>query len=288
MDATITRIENVCLDMYIDFCISWDACSVSSTCDYYTVTEFDPFGNQRNNTKYNYEGINWGFSTCMTDDIKNITLSIQTMSMCKETRTKLRKKLDLLFSNPSCCDECCPLTVWFTDWDWEEYSFTAKAWSITIQDNYSNSIIVTQTTAILEACSEFVNTDFKECCWRLWSICGWQLPFRGCPQTEWHLYISYSWKDCWNYSLTIQAKNLVNPRFYKWWSYYWLEWTYNWELIFNTKTWVTSNGVRVSPINRQKGSNIGDMALWFWPNKVLLTADSWDATWCITYSNNWN
>ena len=288
MDTIITRIENTCLDFAIDFCISGDLCSINSTCDYFTVVEFDPWGNQRTNNFYSFEWVNGGFGTCMTDTKKQISLKIQVLSDCIKTRTQLRKKLDLLFSNPSCCGDCCPIKIYFTDWDWEEYSFTAKAGSTTISDNFNNSILVSQTETVLEACSDFVNEDQKECCWILWSICGWQLPFRGCPKKIASKWIDYRWKGCGDYKVVIQAKMLKNPRFFNWDGYYWLNWEYNWELIIDTQEGVSLNGIRVSTLDRQDKSNMQSIKLWYWANEMLLTADWWEATYCIYWANNWN
>lgn len=293
MDAYITRIENTCNDMALDFCISENnSCFSCVQCDNFTIPAEDGFEWRtinRSNNFYDYQGKNGGYSTCMSEGKKIVSLKIDTVDSDRTTRTALRKKIEKLFASYDCCDDCCPIKVYFTDGDGEEYVFTAKAGSSTTS-NYQNTDIMIRYETSLEVCDNtFYNTNVSECCGVLGSICGFAFPYTWCPKYTGSKFVNYEGIWCGDYNITINANNLVNPKFYNVTrgAFYGLNGTYSWEIEINSVNGITYNGNRVSPLDRATGSNISGLSLWSGANELLLVAESWNATWCVEYGANW-
>lgn len=290
MDAYITRIENSCIDMAIDFCITENgSCFWCSVCDNFSISEFEWRTITRKNNFYWYDGLNGGFSTCMRDDKKIVSLKVDMVSQDVSERTVLRKKIEKLFASYDCCDDCCPVRVYFTDGDGEEYYFDAQAGSSTTVDNFQNTRIMVQYATSLEVCNNtFYNANTDECCGILGAVWGFRMPFNWCSCITGWKFVFYNGNNCADYTLTIQADKLVNPRFFNISkdAYYGIDWEYSWEITINTREGVRYNWNRISPVNRQKWSSLQGIGLKSDENELLLTADSWNGTWCISYWND--
>ena len=293
MDAYITRIENSCNWMALDFCITenW-SCFSCEQCDNFTINAEDGFEWRtitRRNNFYNYQSRNGGYSTCMRDDKKVVSIKIDTVGNTSTERTIMRKKIDKIFGSYDCCDDCCPITVYFTDGDGEEYMFTAQAWSSTTTDNYKNTCIMTRYETTLEVCDNtFYNVNTIECCGSLGNICGFDFPYTGCTEFEGSKFLNYEGNGCWDYTITITANKLVNPKFFNITknAFYGINGQYTWEIIIDSNSWVTYNWNRVSPLSRIKWSDAIWIGFGSGANEMLLLAESWEATWCIEYWNN--
>ena len=290
MDAYITRIENSCNDMALDFSITeCGSCYRWDYCDNFDISEFEWRTINKKNNFYSYEGLNGGYGTCMREDKKIVSLKILITQDCIKTRTILRKKVEKLFSSNDCCGDCCPLRVYFTDWDGEEYYFDAQAGSSTTVDNFQDSTIMVEYSTALEVCDNvFYNANTNTCCGVSWSVGGFRMPFTGCSCISWDKYLFYEGIWCADYTVSIKWEQMVNPRFFNLSknSYYGIDWTFSWEIIIDTRTGITYNGNRVPANSRQSWSSLQWIGLKSWENNVLLTLESWTAEWCLEYWNN--
>jgi len=279
---TIKSAHNKCIEQWIEFWCCTSSCGI-------IITKFVWRWHERENTSF------WNITTCMKNKAKIVTIGFSVVSMDNRTRTVNRKLLEKVFWNYSCCDDCCPLRIEFTDDDWEEYYFEAKIWSEIVSDNINGSNVWLTYEYSLEVCwNKFINLKENEVCWILWKAwwislpsCSWQL----CTACYiWSEIISYEWWTCWDYKIEIKANNLVNPMFHnfktKW--KYWLTWTFNWKVIIDTQKWVFLNWNYIAPNQRTVWSNLSKLKLTPWDNEVLLTSYSWEAEYCIYYSNNLN